>query len=87
MYRHYIHQKDKLISLAKKLSKFGDVVEKESYQIVKHFRNKVPIGVYIQSSDVLTNKRHMLHRKMETDKNKFNSNVVKSIKIALEKLK
>lgn len=80
--------KDKIIRIANILSNFGDVVEKETYQIVKHFNNKIPLGIYLQSSDVLTNKRHMLsHKGMETDKNKFNKNVIKSIKFALGKLK
>lgn len=77
--------KDKVIKISKILSGFGDIVEKETYQIVKYFKGKVPLGVYLQSSDVLTNKRHMLSGKgMETDKNKFNKNCVKAIKIAME---
>ena len=80
--------KDKVIRIANILSNFGDVVEKESYQIVKYFNNKIPIGVYLQSSDILTSKRHMMsHKGMETDKSKFSKNVIKSIKLALRELK
>jgi hypothetical protein len=80
--------KDKLIKIANILFKEGDVVEKETYQIAKYFRNKSPLGIYIQSSDVLTNKRHMLsHKGIETNKSKFNKNVIKSIKFALSELK
>ena len=79
--------KDKLIKIANILSKEGDIVEKESYQIVKHFKNKTQLGIYIQSSDILTNKRHMMsHKGMETNKAKFDKNVIKSIKFALNKI-
>jgi len=86
---HYARpeSKDKLIKIANLLSQKGDIVDKESYQIAKYFKDKTKIGVYLQSSDILTNKRHMLsHKGMEMNKSKFNKNVIKAIKFALKEL-
>ena len=78
----------KLIKIANILSKEGDVVDKESYQIVKYFKDKTMLGIYLQSSDTLTNKRHMMSPKgMEINKNKFNNNILKSIKFTLNELR
>jgi hypothetical protein len=51
---------DILIKLTNHLLKNGDVVEKETYQIVKEFSKKCPLGVVLVASDVLTIKKHML---------------------------
>ncbi|MEK7549129.1 MAG: hypothetical protein AAB496_01395 [Patescibacteria group bacterium] len=85
-YHEKPESKDKVIRIASILSDFGDVVEKESYQIVKHLKKDSRIGVYLQASDVLSNKRHMLHpRGMEINREKFNRNVIKSLGFSLGK--
>jgi len=59
---------ESLIKLTNTLLKSGDVVEKESYQIVKKFNKKCPIGIVLIASDILTIKKHMLRP------HKFNPN-------------
>jgi hypothetical protein len=82
------HDKDLLIKAAKKLSKYGDMVEKESYQIVKAFKNKIPLGVIMISSDVLSIKKHMMDNKnFKPNKENFANTFIKSIKIMVNELK
>lgn len=74
-----------LISLAEKLSKQGDIVDKESYQIVKYLKNK-SLGIMFMTSDLLSVKKHMMTLEgFSPDKKKFAENTIKAIKIALEK--
>lgn len=81
-----IEKKDKayLIILGEKLAKKGDIVDKESYQIAKYFKNKIPLGMMLMTSDILTIKKYMLTAKIfNPNKKKFNKNCIKAIKIAL----
>ncbi len=78
-------KKEYLISLAEKLSKQGDIVDKESYQIVKYLKNK-SLGIMFMTSDLLSVKKHMMTLEgFSPDKKKFVENTIKAIKIALEK--
>lgn len=81
--------KDNLVILGKILSKHGDVVEKESYQIVKSFKNKIPLGLMLMSSDVLTMKKYIFKTGYDFNPNKkrFNKYCIQSLKIALSNLK
>lgn len=80
--------KEKVIELSSILSDFGDAVDKESYQVVKYFKDKIPLGIYLQSSDVLASKRHMMSPKgMEINRAKFNKNIIKAMRIALDRVK
>lgn len=76
-----------LIKLAKILSNAGDVVEKESYPIVKYFRKKVPLGVMMVSSDVLSIKKHMMTENFKPDKNKFSKACINAVKVVLKELR
>lgn len=76
---------DQLIKLASKLSKDNDVVEMETYPIVKHFKNKTHLGIILMTSDLVHIKKHMLrHDKFRPSRKTFNKNAIKAIKIALE---
>jgi len=76
-----------LMMLGNNLSKNIDVVEKESYPIVKKFRN-VNIGVMLMSSDILTIKRNVMKTgKFNPNKDVFNKNCSKAIKEMLKNLK
>jgi hypothetical protein len=80
--------KEHLIILANNLSKSGDAVDKESYQVAKHFNGKLPIGVMLMSSDVLSIKKHMLtYNNFKPDVKKFNKACFNSLDFAINRLK
>jgi len=80
--------KDLLIEVAKKLSDYGDVVEKESYQIVKGFKDKCPLGVVMVVSDVLSVKKHMMDQKhFKPNKNNLARVFIQSVKAMLGEIK
>lgn len=77
-----------LAKLAKSLSKSGDVVEKESYEIAKAFKNKHPLGIMLMTSDVLKFKKHMMPSEGFTfDDKKFGGACAEAIKVMVNKLK
>lgn len=77
--------KDILIKLTRSLIKSGDLVEKESYQIVKGMKGKCPVGVVLISSDVLTIKKHMLNpHKFFPNKEKIRKVFSKAVKEMIE---
>ena len=45
--------KERLLHLARNLPESVNCVDMESYQIVKRFGSKVPIGIFLYSSDVI----------------------------------
>ena len=45
--------KERLLHLAKKLPKDVNCADMESYQIVKKFGSRIPVGVFLYSSDVI----------------------------------
>ena len=81
--------KESLILLSNTLLKYGNVVDKESYQIVKGFNGKVPLGIMLMASDVLSVKRNILKQGKGFKPNiiKFNLNVIKCLRFALKELK
>jgi len=80
--------KDILIKLTKNLTREGDLVDKESYQIVKEFRKKCPVGVLMFVSDVLTIKKHMLNpHKFNPNKIKMKNHFSEAVKVAVGGLK
>jgi len=81
------NSKEHLIKLAKILSNAGDIVEKESYPVAKYFKDKVPLGVMVVCSDVLSIKKYMMDEKFNPSPKKFSKACIKAIKIALKKLK
>ncbi len=80
--------KESLIKIAKILLKYGEVVEKETCQIVKALKKKAPLGVMLMASDVLHIKKHMLdHDNFSPDRGIFKKNALRAVKICLEELK
>lgn len=80
--------KASLIRLTNIFLKYGDLVDKEGYQVAKYFNGKVPLGFMFMASDVLTVKKDMMKPKnFNPNKNKFNQTCVKCLKIALNETK
>ncbi len=78
--------KDHLIALANILIKHGDLVDKEMYQIAKYFNNKIPLGIMVMSSDILTVKKHMLEDKtFNLNIETFNKSCIEALKTIIEK--
>jgi hypothetical protein len=76
-----------LIKLAKHLMKYGDVVEKESYSLIKLLKNKCPFGIAMISSDVISVKEHMIREtNFNPDKDNFVNLFVKSTKVMLKEI-
>ena len=73
-----------LIMLSKILSSYGDIVEKEAYEIIKQLKN-IPVGIMLMTSDILYNKKGMLKNNHTFKPNifKFNKALINSIKEAL----
>lgn len=77
-------KENSLILLADKLSKYADAVDKESYQIAKHFKNK-KLGIMLVASDVLSIKHHMMkENQFDPNKTKFNQNCINALKEILK---
>ncbi len=55
--------KEIISRLGKNLRKYGDFVEKESYQIAKKFKGKLPLGFMVITSDVVSVKKHQMNLK------------------------
>lgn len=74
-----------LISLSQNLSSYGDIVDKESYEIAAQ-SNGIPIGLMLMTSDVLCRKNGMIKNTLSfvPNKRKFNNALMNSIKTALE---
>ncbi len=72
--------------IVKFLSKFGDVIEKENYPIVKFLKDKTQLGIMLFASDTLNRKSGTLKfgYDFKQNKNKFNYYCIKSIKTALQ---
>jgi hypothetical protein len=84
-----MHDKNEnlLIELSKHLSKYGELVEKEAYFMVKSFYKKCPVGVLMISSDVLNVKKKMLTEKnLKSDGDNFANLFIQSVKIMQDKL-
>jgi len=80
------NSKDEIIQLSQKLQEGGDFVDKECYQIAKHFKNKAPLYIGLMASDVASVKRHMLQSNMfEPNIKKFNKLTRDALKAVLEK--
>jgi len=75
-----------LISLSQKLSSFGGLVDKESYEIATH-SNGIPIGLALMTSGILYHRNGMMRNKRSFTPNiqKFNKMMIKSITIALDR--
>jgi hypothetical protein len=79
--------REHLIKIAEILAKEGDAIDKESYQIVNYFKNKVPLGLVLTVSDVLSINKHMIHdRSYKLNYAQFRKNCINAIKIALEQV-
>ena len=74
-----------LITLSTKLSSYGDIVDKEAYEIAKYLKG-LPIGMVLMTSDILYNRKDMLknNHSFKPDVSKFNKALVSSIKVAIE---
>lgn len=55
-----------------KLSKWGDVIDKESYQIIKNLKNRFPIGAGLICSDVILKKQFLKPKHDFEFRNTFN---------------
>ncbi|MEK6926477.1 MAG: hypothetical protein AABW50_04330 [Nanoarchaeota archaeon] len=74
-----------IIKLAQILRDHTEVVEMETYPIVKILGHKFPLGIMLMTSDLVHVKKHMMrHGKFTPHKNIFNKNCIRAIKIALE---
>ena len=74
-----------LLTLSGILSVYGDIVDKESYQVAKYFANKVPCGFALMASDLLSKRKQMMRQDNFTpDIVKFNAMCVDSIKQTLK---
>jgi hypothetical protein len=80
--------KDLLIDLTKNLMKYGDVVDKESYEIARGISKEVKFGCLMISSDVLTIKKHMMKEEgFKPDKDNFAKAFIDSVKVMVGELK
>lgn len=62
-----------LKKIASRLKKFGGLVEMESYQIAKGINKNIPLGLFLMTSDALSENKHMLERgKIKFNIDKFN---------------
>ncbi|UCD20574.1 MAG: hypothetical protein JSW08_02225 [archaeon] len=85
-----IHRKSKstLVKLAEVLSQHGECVDKETYQIAKHLGKKVPLGIFLVVSDVLSIKKHMLDViRFKVDANKLSKHFTNAIKTMVKLIK
>jgi hypothetical protein len=75
------NREEKLVEkFGAKLSKWGDVIDKESYQIVKNLKNRFPVGVGLVCSDVILKKQFLKPKHNFEFRNTFNRFVTESIK-------
>ncbi len=82
----YVENGDEgLILLGKKLSAYGDVIDKESFKIAQCSR-KIPMGFMLMTSDSLYDRNQMIRNKQlfEPDIKKFNKACIDSIKVVLK---
>ena len=75
---------NQLIILSNKMSKFFDAVEMETYPLVKKFKNKIPLGIFLMTSDMIHIKKQMLrHGNFNPNREKFNEYLIKIIEKTL----
>lgn len=76
-----IENKDEalLIRYCKILQKCAKLVDKESYMVIHAFKNIAPIGILVQTSDVIL-KHKFLEEKLSVNWNKFNQACLKVLK-------
>lgn len=67
-----------------KLSNFGDIIDKESYQIVKNLKNKFPVGVGLVCSDVISKKQFLKPKHNFEFRNTFNKFATEAIENTLK---
>ena len=80
--------KEILIKLTKNLIREGDLVDKESYQIVNEFKKECPVGVLMLASDILIIKKHMLNPlKFNPIKNKIRNSFTEAVNVMVGGLK
>jgi hypothetical protein len=69
-----------VLKFGKKLSKFGNVIDKESFQVVKNLAGKFKLGVGLVCSDVILEKKFLTPRHKFEFRGAFNKFVVESAK-------
>ncbi len=79
--------KESIRKLAFRMLKSADVVEKETYQVVKGLGNKFPLGILLIVSDVISKPELMMVNKMHHDSKHFAQTAVNAIKSLLVDLK
>ena len=74
------NKKEKTVEkFGKKLSNYGDIIDKESYQIVKNLKNRFRVGVGLVCSDVILKRQFLKPKHNFGFRDKFNKFTAKAI--------